>query len=91
MTSHDCPVCLSRLPPSAPLEPPLPGCLAGRFYVVVGGVVGGGADGRRQIALGVAATYGGAPAVGVVAFTVAEVAVTTKFIAGRARIFWAAS
>lgn len=30
---------LSRLPPSAPLEPPLPGDLAGRFYVVVGGSV----------------------------------------------------
>ena len=31
--------CLSRLPPSASLEPPLPDCLAGRFYVVVGGSV----------------------------------------------------
>ena len=32
-------VCLSRLPPSAPFEPPLPDYLAGRFYVVVGGSV----------------------------------------------------
>ncbi len=32
-------VCLSRLPPSAPFEAPLPDCRAGRFYVVVGGSV----------------------------------------------------
>ena len=54
-------------------------------------VAGAGADGRRQIALGVAATDGGAPAVGVVAVAVAEVAATIKFIAVRARTFWAGS